>query len=178
MANPLLKIVNGAAAVLSYLNRECGECILHCDIKPGNVLLDGEFSAYLANFSLACLFDHGLQVAPTMTFSRMHGYFMPELMHSGKATTKTNVYIFEVLALEVASGRRPREPTKPNPQSILINWVCATHEAGDLFHVVDLNLGAEFDQNKMTWVLQIGLLCCDPDPNNWINMMLRWHSKC
>ena len=164
------KIVNAIAGALSYLHEECGQCILHRDVKPSNVLLDSEFNAYLADFGLARLFDHD-KLAPTMTCGGTPGYIAPEIFQSGRFTTKSDVYSFGILALEVACGRRPIEPELSAVELILLDWVWAAHESDDLLRVVDPCLGFEYDESEMKRLLQVGLLCCIVDPEGRISMM-------
>jgi serine/threonine protein kinase len=164
------KIVNAIAGALSYLHEECGQCILHRDVKPSNVLLDSEFNAYLADFGLARLFDHD-KMAPTMTCGGTPGYIAPEIFQSGRFTTKSDVYSFGILALEVACGRRPIEPELSASEVILLDWVWAAHESDDLLRVVDPCLGFEYDESEMKRLLQVGLLCCIVDPEGRVSMM-------
>ena len=164
------KIVNAVAGALSYLHEECGQCILHRDVKPSNVLLDSEFNAYLADFGLARLFDHD-KMAPTMTCGGTPGYIAPEIFQSGRFTTKSDVYSFGILALEVACGRRPIEPELSASELILLDWVWAAHESDDLLRVVDPCLGFEYDESEMKRLLQVGLLCCIVDPAERVSMM-------
>lgn len=164
------RIVNAIAGALSYLHEECGQCILHRDVKPSNVLLDSNFNAYLADFGLARLFDHD-KMAPTMTCGGTPGYIAPEIFQSGRFTTKSDVYSFGVLALEVACGRRPIQPELPASEVVLLDWVWEAHEAEDLSSVVDPCLGFEYDESEMKRLLQVGLLCCIVDPAARISMM-------
>ncbi|CAA6658387.1 unnamed protein product [Spirodela intermedia] len=49
------QIILGIARGLAYLHESCRDCIIHCDIKPENILLDGEFVPKVADFGLAKL---------------------------------------------------------------------------------------------------------------------------
>lgn len=101
-------ILTGVAAALAYLHEEIGQCILHRDLKPGNVLLDANYNACLADFGLARLIDHD-KIAPTTMLAGTMGYMAPELPHTGRATTQTDVYAFGILIVEIICGRRPTD---------------------------------------------------------------------
>ncbi|KAI9094271.1 hypothetical protein K1719_026853 [Acacia pycnantha] len=49
------RIAIGTAKGIAYLHEECQDCIIHCDIKPENILLDTDFTAKVSNFGLAKL---------------------------------------------------------------------------------------------------------------------------
>uniref|UniRef100_A0A6I9SDT0 non-specific serine/threonine protein kinase n=2 Tax=Elaeis guineensis var. tenera TaxID=51953 RepID=A0A6I9SDT0_ELAGV len=49
------QIILGIARGLAYLHEKCRECIIHCDVKPDNVLLDRDFCAKVADFGMAKL---------------------------------------------------------------------------------------------------------------------------
>lgn len=48
-AKMVLEIANG----LLYLHEECETQIIHCDIKPQNILLDDNYAAKISDFGLA-----------------------------------------------------------------------------------------------------------------------------
>ncbi|KAG6769521.1 hypothetical protein POTOM_025161 [Populus tomentosa] len=53
------EVALGTAKGLAYLHQECLEWIIHCDVKPGNILLDSEFEPMIADFGLAKLSQRG-----------------------------------------------------------------------------------------------------------------------
>lgn len=71
-------IALGVAKGLAYLHHECLEWIVHCDVKPENILLDNDFEPKIADFGLVKLLNRG---ASAQMLSRVHGtrgYIAPE----------------------------------------------------------------------------------------------------
>ncbi|OMO55620.1 hypothetical protein CCACVL1_27127 [Corchorus capsularis] len=98
-------IALGVARGLAYLHDECRECIIHCDIKPENILLDADYNPMLSDFGLAKLFGRDFsRVLTTMKGTR--GYLAPEMISGEPITPKSDVFSFGMLLLEIISGRR------------------------------------------------------------------------
>ncbi|XP_039161288.1 G-type lectin S-receptor-like serine/threonine-protein kinase SD2-5 [Eucalyptus grandis] len=98
------KIILDIAQGLNYLHEECRQKIIHLDIKPQNILLDGNFNAKVADFGLSKLIDRDQsQVITTMRGTP--GYLAPEWL-SAAITEKVDVYSFGVVILEIVCGRK------------------------------------------------------------------------
>jgi len=98
-----LTLITQVASALDYAH---GQGIMHRDLKPGNVLLDPQGNAYLADFGLAKVADSG----GALTGEGMIGtpaYMAPELADPGKATSKVDVYALAVMLFEMLTGRLP-----------------------------------------------------------------------
>uniref|UniRef100_A0A2K1ZZ93 non-specific serine/threonine protein kinase n=1 Tax=Populus trichocarpa TaxID=3694 RepID=A0A2K1ZZ93_POPTR len=113
------RVINGVASGLFYLHEEWEQVVIHRDVKASNVLLDRELNGRLGDFGLARLYDHGTDPQTTHVVGTL-GYLAPEHARTGKATTSTDVFAFGAFLLEVASGRRPIQPTE---DIILVDWV-------------------------------------------------------
>lgn len=157
-----VRILKQVALGVLYLHDGWEAKVLHRDIKGSNVLLDKEMNARLGDFGLARIHDHD-NVAGTTRVVGTVGYLAPEIVRNGRASTKTDVFCYGVLVLEVMCGRRPIEEGKPP----LVDWVSQHFRRGELLSVVDGRLRArgEIDEGKVERVLQLGLLCVHPDPN-------------
>ncbi|CAK9209360.1 unnamed protein product [Sphagnum troendelagicum] len=157
-------ILIGVSSALTYLHEEWEQCVVHRDVKSSNVMLDEELNPRLGDFGLARLIARTKNAQTTIVAGTL-GYMAPELSTTGKATTKTDVFSYGALALEVACGRRPVDFSVSDAETILLDWVWRCYENGELFKVVDVTLGTKFNEEQMRTVLLLGLLCSHPDPN-------------
>nr|CAD1837386.1 unnamed protein product [Ananas comosus var. bracteatus] len=100
------RIALGVARAIAYLHEECLEWVLHCDIKPENILLEDDFCPKVSDFGLSKLATKKDKV----TMSRIRGtrgYLAPEwVIQREPITAKADVYSFGMVLLEIVSGRR------------------------------------------------------------------------
>ncbi|XP_027341828.1 G-type lectin S-receptor-like serine/threonine-protein kinase At2g19130 [Abrus precatorius] len=105
------QIALGTARGLNYLHEKCRDCIIHCDVKPENILLDAEFCPKVADFGLAKLVGRDFsRVLTTMRGTR--GYLAPEWISGVAITAKADVYSYGMMLFEFVSGRRNSEPSE------------------------------------------------------------------
>jgi hypothetical protein len=99
------QIALGVARGLSYLHQSCHKCIIHCDIKPENILVDASFVPKVADFGLAAFVGRDFSRILT-SFRGTAGYIAPEWLNRVPITPKIDVYSFGMVLLEIMSGRR------------------------------------------------------------------------
>jgi serine/threonine protein kinase len=87
------------------LHEQCQDCIIHCDIKPENILLNEHFSPKIADFGLAKLLGRDFSRVLT-TMRGTIGYLAPEWISGEAITQKVDVYSFSMMLFEIISGRR------------------------------------------------------------------------
>ncbi|CAL4972744.1 unnamed protein product [Urochloa decumbens] len=99
------QIALGIARGLEYLHEKCRECIIHCDIKPDNILLDEAFVPRVADFGLAKLMGRDFSRVLT-TMRGTVGYLAPEWIAGTAITAKADVFSYGMMLFEIVSGRR------------------------------------------------------------------------
>ncbi|XP_065880287.1 G-type lectin S-receptor-like serine/threonine-protein kinase At5g35370 [Euphorbia lathyris] len=99
------EIALGTARGLAYLHAGCEQKIIHCDVKPENILLNSHFQVKLSDFGLSKL----LSPEESSLFTTMRGtrgYLAPEWLTNSAISEKTDVYSFGMVLLELVSGRK------------------------------------------------------------------------
>jgi len=152
------RILKGVASALIYLHEEWENRVVHRDVKASNVLLDEDLNGRLGDFGLARLYEHGSNPHITHVVGTICN-LAPELSHTCKATTSTDVFAFGALLLEVACGRRPLQTKRSLEELVLVDWVWELHSNGKLLQEVDPRLLNEYLVEEVGLVLELCSLC-------------------
>lgn len=117
-----MKIASGAANGLEYLHEKANPPIIYRDLKPSNILLDQDFNPKLSDYGIAKLAGGGSRtnMSPMMVGN---GYCAPEFERSGELSMKSDVYCFGVVLLELITGRRVVDTSRPADEQNLVAWV-------------------------------------------------------
>ncbi|XP_039139842.1 G-type lectin S-receptor-like serine/threonine-protein kinase At2g19130 [Dioscorea cayenensis subsp. rotundata] len=107
------EIILGVARALAYLHENCRECIIHCDIKPENILLDNELKPKVADFGMAKLIGRDFSRVLTTTRGTL-GYLAPEWLLGLPISSKVDVYSFGMMLFELISGGRNSNQSEIN----------------------------------------------------------------
>lgn len=157
------QIALGTARGLVYLHEKCRECIIHCDIKPENILIDAEFCPKVADFGLAKLVGHDFsRVLTTMRGTR--GYLAPEWISGVAVTAKADVYSYGMMVFEFVSGRRNTEQYADGKVAFFPSWAASvTIDGGDILSLLDPKLDRSADVEEVTKLCRVACWCIQDD---------------
>uniref|UniRef100_A0A0D9YUY2 Receptor kinase-like protein Xa21 n=2 Tax=Oryza glumipatula TaxID=40148 RepID=A0A0D9YUY2_9ORYZ len=170
------------ANAVSYLHHECERSIIHCDLKPTNILLDSDMNAYLGDFGISSLILESKFASlghscpnSLIGLKGTIGYIAPEYAQCGNASTYGDVYGFGIVLLEMLTGKRPTDPMFENELNI-VNFVEKSFPE-QIPHIIDAQLQEEckgFNQERIEQenrfykcllsVVQVALSCTHPIP--------------
>ncbi|XP_022960709.1 G-type lectin S-receptor-like serine/threonine-protein kinase LECRK3 [Cucurbita moschata] len=159
------QIAYGIARGLMYLHEECDKQIIHCDIKPQNVLLDEHYNAKIADFGLAKLLK--MDQSRTETGIRgTKGYVAPDWFRSAQVTAKVDVYSFGVQLLEIICCRRNGDMNDfEGGQELLVDWAYDCFQQGRLDVLVEEDLEAMDDMRRLETFVMVAIWCLQEDPS-------------
>ncbi|KAM0011576.1 putative protein kinase RLK-Pelle-CrRLK1L-1 family [Helianthus debilis subsp. tardiflorus] len=151
------RILLGVARALLYLHKHAPIRVLHCGVKPGNILLDEGLEPKLHGFYIAVSAPNNETDCIELDVVRgTLGYIAPENVKHGHLSTKTDVFGFGVLVLETIAGRKPAsyidESRESFTQYIWKNWVEGTYS-----NIIDTRLTV--DSRSIARFIHMGLWC-------------------
>ncbi|XP_059656533.1 inactive leucine-rich repeat receptor-like protein kinase CORYNE [Cornus florida] len=172
-----LRIAVGITKALQYLHFTCNPRILHCNLKPTNVMLDAEFEPRLTDLRLAKLMP-GLDGASL-------GYVAPECLQNCRYTEKSDSFSFGVILGVLLTGRDPMDPFFDGAATggSLGRWLRHLQQEGEAREALDRSiLGEEVEEDEMLMAVRIAVACLSdlpadrPSSDELVSMLTQLHS--
>jgi tetratricopeptide (TPR) repeat protein/tRNA A-37 threonylcarbamoyl transferase component Bud32 len=109
LRNELREIVRLMSKVTRAVQYAHSQGILHRDLKPGNILLDGSGEPLVSDFGLAKWLDTSSDLTRTLTIFGTPGYIAPEQANGPAANLKptADVYSIGAIVFDLIAGRPP-----------------------------------------------------------------------
>ncbi|XP_078448426.1 putative serine/threonine-protein kinase PBL7 isoform X2 [Wolffia australiana] len=160
-----VKIATGAAKGLAYLHHSADPCVIHRDMKSGNILLDENFNPKLSDFGIAKIGPVGNQTHVSTRVMGTYGYCAPEYAMTGQLTTKSDVYSFGVVLLELITGRKAYEPASSRRRdSALVPWAKQFQRSGWFAAMADPALQGRFSKRGLSRMAITAMKMVREDP--------------
>jgi tRNA A-37 threonylcarbamoyl transferase component Bud32 len=159
--NERLRIALDVARGILYLHEECEAPVIHCDIKPQNILMDDFWTAKICDFGLAKF----LMPDQTRTFTGARGtrgYVAPEWHKNIPISVKADVYSYGIVLLEIVCCRRNIDVNASTADEIVLSsWVYKCFAARELNKLVFVEQADKMSLEKM---VKVGLWCIQEEP--------------
>ncbi|KAG9455557.1 hypothetical protein H6P81_000065 [Aristolochia fimbriata] len=155
-----MKIAEGAAKGLEYLHETANPPVIYRDFKASNILLDEEYNPKLSDFGLAKLGPTGDKTHVSTRVMGTYGYCAPEYAMTGQLTTASDVYSFGVVFLEIITGRRAIDNSKPTSEQNLVTWAQPLFKDRRKFtQMADPALKGEYPVKGLYQALAVAAMC-------------------
>ncbi|XP_061342037.1 G-type lectin S-receptor-like serine/threonine-protein kinase At5g24080 [Gastrolobium bilobum] len=143
---------------IAYFHEQCRNRIIHCDIKPENILLDENFCPKVSDFGLAKLMAREHSHVVTMVRGT-RGYLAPEWVSNRPITVKADVYSYGMLLLEIIGGRRNLDMSFDAEDFFYPGWAYKELTNGSTIKVADRRLNGAVDEEELMRALKVAFWC-------------------
>ncbi|OWM89989.1 putative leucine-rich repeat receptor-like serine/threonine-protein kinase At2g24130 [Punica granatum] len=191
----LVSILSDVAEGVAYLHHHSPVRVVHCDLKPSNILLDEDLTALVTDFGISRLVKNSDDQSNNVYNSAYDsvscsstdgllcgsvGYIAPEYGMGKRASPEGDVFSFGVLVLEIITGIRPTNVPFSGGSS-LHEWV-KSHYPYNLDPIIEEALarhrcpGIQSEPLNELWreivveLIELGLMCTQYNPSTRPNM--------
>ncbi|XP_040966807.1 receptor kinase-like protein Xa21 [Gossypium hirsutum] len=155
-------IMIDVAVAIEHLHNGHPTPIIHCDIKPSNILLDEDMVAHVGDFGIAKLLGEGEVMKQTMTLATI-GYMAPEFGSAGIVSIKSDVYSYGIVLIETFTKKKPTDNFFVEEETIR-HWMESSLPKGAI-EIADVDLLRREDEyfvvkaNCISFIMELALNC-------------------
>nr|XP_018675681.1 PREDICTED: serine/threonine-protein kinase PBS1-like [Musa acuminata subsp. malaccensis] len=162
-----MKIAEGAARGLEYLHDIANPPVIYRDFKASNILLDEEYNPKLSDFGLAKVGPVGDKSHVSTRVMGTYGYCAPEYALTGQLTKMSDVYSYGVVFLEIITGRRAIDTSRPSNEQNLVHWAEPLFKDKKRFvEMADPLLEGNYPLKGLYQALAVAAMCLQEEAGN------------
>ncbi|KAL1188140.1 putative serine/threonine-protein kinase PBL7 [Cardamine amara subsp. amara] len=159
-----LRIALDCARALEFLHENTVSTVIHRNFKCTNILLDQKNRAKVSDFGLAKTGSDKLNGEISTRVLGTTGYLAPEYASTGKLTTKSDVYSYGIVLLQLLTGRTPIDSKRPRGQDVLVSWALPRLTNREkVSEMVDPTIKGQYSQKDLIQVAAIAAVCVQPE---------------
>ncbi|XP_026382614.1 probable LRR receptor-like serine/threonine-protein kinase At3g47570 [Papaver somniferum] len=180
-----LNVAIEVASAANYLHHHCQTPIVHCDLKPSNVLLDDNINSLVTDFGSAkFLHEEKHAYNTSVGYRGSVGYAALEYGLGKKVTTSGDVYSYGIMLLELFAGRRPTDGIFKDGLT-LHSFAKTALLRNQVMQIVDPTLLVLYDDQvslngvlsaslceALTGIVKLGVMCSVESPKERMKMEL------
>ncbi|XP_038988291.1 probable serine/threonine-protein kinase PBL8 isoform X2 [Phoenix dactylifera] len=159
-----MSIALGAAKGLAFLHN-AERPVIYRDFKTSNILLDSDYTAKLSDFGLAKAGPQGDETHVSTRVMGTYGYAAPEYVMTGHLTARSDVYSFGVVLLELLTGRRSVDKTRPSKEQSLVDWARPKlNDKRKMLQIIDPRLEGQYSVRAAQKACSLAYYCLSQNP--------------
>ncbi|XP_042048365.1 protein STRUBBELIG-RECEPTOR FAMILY 2-like isoform X2 [Salvia splendens] len=162
-----LQVALGVARALDYMHSSFVPPIPHSNLKAANILLDEELKPHVCDCGLAILKPlsrNTVKLKASEMAIADGGYIAPDNLQPSSGNSKADVYAFGVLLLEILTGRKPFDNSRPPGEQSLVRWAASRlHDSASLAQMVDQAIKNKIPSKSLSRFADVVSMCIQPE---------------